>query len=160
MNYTQVELENKTTRELRVICLQKNIPNASKMTKSEIISKIISSQDTVLRSADGPAKETAATVVSTGMPKVVSVSVNATLKDENAPDGMKYSKNVFVSYGAFVGEYPLSGMSIEEGFAVLKDILNINPASTIVLNGKIVKGSEILKSEDKVEFVRPSGQKG
>lgn len=63
-------------------------------------------------------------------------------------------------WGATMGDFEVSGMTVAEVHDLFADVLGIPPGVTVNLNGEEVTGDTRLATGDALEFVRRAGEKG
>ena len=68
---------------------------------------------------------------------------------------------VFAFAGAADGRFPIAGQTVATATSVIRTALNINPATMrTMVNGMEVNSSYVLQPGDRLEFVKPAGDKG
>src|SRR5215210_923760 len=68
---------------------------------------------------------------------------------------------VMVHHGIHRGRFPVAGLSVGEARAALSRLLNLDPASVAVINGRVVGEDETIGADVAlVSFVKPSAVKG
>lgn len=74
-----------------------------------------------------------------------------------APAG---SSAVWVQYGSMSESFDLSGMTVAEARGLLERPYRIAPEAQVTVNGNDPAADQRLRTGDRVEFVRRSGEKG
>jgi hypothetical protein len=79
--------------------------------------------------------------------------------EDGAPGGLP-EFGVQVISGATVQTLGLAGLRISQAREVLRSILQIDPGTPVLVNGREVPETERLQSGDTLEFVHLAGEKG
>lgn len=181
--YTYENLEVMTVAELKGIVKELGVTGYSKSTKYDIIDMILSEQGVEV-TQENLAEKTIAELkdiarnldmkVEKGVTKADLLNrilaVDAGGKDEVHAFGgnIEAAHNmvqggpatITVSCGASGGKFPVIGKTVNAVADFLKEILNIDPTATAMVNGETVKGNFVLGEGDNVEFVKQAGSKG
>ena len=70
------------------------------------------------------------------------------------------TNDVMVIYGASVQPMPLAGLTVEHVRPLVEVILNVDPESPILINGRPGRRDQVIDATDVVEFVHHAGEKG
>ncbi len=132
--YTREELTGKNLKELKAICKNENIVGMSKKKKDVLVETIMQRSKPI---------------------SGVKMSIKAQKNDNN-----QFESKVSVSSGASSGKFSLVNKSISDVASALRDILNIPDINQVLVNGKTVNSSYVVKSKDNIEFIKPDGEKG
>jgi len=144
--YSRSNLEEMTVKELRRLCVDTlAIPGMTKKRKDIVI-------DAILKNA-GPRK-TAKTA------KTAPFSGHSIMNKPYEAFGKKTTTTIQVTCGASTGAFPVEGKTVSEVGEFLREVLNVDKLSTGLINGKEVRGDQVLKNGDSLEFMKPSGRKG
>jgi hypothetical protein len=152
--WTVAALEKHTVSHLRDLCKENNIPGMSKKRKEVIIAALYAKKS---KKRGTPSM----TKVSDDSGEVTAVECNvrSVMTKPGALSG-RISSNVQVSCGASSGEYPVVGKKVGAVAEFLREVLNVPSTPKMLVNGKVVVSSYVLKDTDNVEFMKPSGRKG
>ena len=150
------ELVGKTCAELRELCKKYGIIGMSKARKDDIVEAI---EDFYEDQEDSySAEESNETTVEssdTSSLPYINASVHSFMQEDKS-----YLTLISVSCGAASSNYPVVGRSVGFVKATYREILNVETDNKGVVNGDEVADSYILKSGDRLEFVRKAGVKG
>ncbi len=151
------EMRECTVKELKSICKEEGLTGYSKLTKDEVVAKLIANNRKKTRQSKAsiaPASGSGTTPASKGPLKDMSCEM------ESHKTGSKVETMITVSCGANSGDFPVCGRSVAEVSDFLKDVLNVSSLANGVVNGVKAAGSYILSEGDTLEFVKPAGSKG
>jgi len=152
--YSREELEGMNAKVMKKMAFNKmGLSGLSKSFKSDVIDAIIAHQDS--GAAVAPKKAAAA-----GPIQGIQFSGSSVLSNASAPFGQKTTTTIQVSCGASSGSFPVMGKTVREVGEFLREVLNVDRLSTGLVNGKEVDAGYILKSGDRLEFLKPAGRKG
>lgn len=154
--YTREDLNSMTAKELKKMAFRKmNLGGLSKQSKDIVVDAIIAHQDGGASVAPKKAKAAAS-----GPIQGLNFTGNSVLTNAGASFGHKTTTTIHVSCGASSGSFPVTGKSVREVGEFLREVLNVDRLSTGLVNGKEVDASYVLKSGDRLEFLKPAGRKG
>jgi hypothetical protein len=152
--YTREQLEAKTARELKNLCVYDlHIPGMTKKRKDVII-------DAILELHGRPVTKVSLSKPEKGPMKAIEFTAQSTITKPGAPFGHKTTTTVHVSCGASSGNFPVAGRTVKEIGEFLREVLNVDRLSTGLVNGKTVDGDYVVKPGDNLEFLKPAGKKG
>jgi len=75
-------------------------------------------------------------------------------------DPSMFAAGVTVYCGANTQCLDLKGKTIEEAITILAEVMNIPEGAQIVVDGENMKRDYVLHDGNRLEFIKPSGQKG
>ena len=155
--YTREQLEAKTARELKNLCVYDlKIPGMTKKRKEVVIQAIMEKHGRKSKAKSA----TVAKGASKGPLTSLRFKGQSTLTKPSAPFGSRSTTTVHVSCGASSGDFAVAGRTVKEVGEFLREVLNVDRLSTGLVNGKSVDGSYVIKSGDNLEFLKPAGKKG
>jgi hypothetical protein len=152
--WTVEALEKHTVSHLRDLCKKHNVPGMSKKRK-EVIIEALSAKKSRKRDTASMSRE----VDNSGEVTAVECNVRSVMTKPGSSSG-RISSTIQVSCGASSGEYPVVGKKVGAVAEFLREVLNVPSTPKMLVNGKEVASSYILKDADNVEFMKPSGRKG
>ncbi|MGD2071995.1 MAG: Rho termination factor N-terminal domain-containing protein [Candidatus Thorarchaeota archaeon] len=149
--YTRQELENMNAKEMKKMAFRElGISGVSKSPKAEVIEAILSEQDSG-----------ASATVTTGKPMSgLQAQLTSVMNKPEANFGNRTATTIEVSCGANTGNFPVVGRTVGEVAEYLREVLNVTRMSTGLVDGKEVGNDYVLKEEDRLEFLKPTGKKG
>ncbi len=162
LTFTRDELENMNAKNMKRMAFQKlGLPGLSKKTKSEVMSAILSSQD----SGSKPSGSSKAKAVVSKAPAKkpmggLEAKLTSVLSKPNAKFGHRTATTIEVTCGANTGNFPVAGKRVGEVAEYLREVLNVTRMSTGLVNGKEKGNDYVLKDGDRLEFLKPTGKKG
>ncbi len=139
---------------------QLGLAGLSKKPKDEVIDAILASQDSSAAVAPKKGKKAKKAAKASGPIQGIQFSGNSVLSNPSAPFGQKTTTTIHVSCGASSGSFPVVGKTVREVGEFLREVLNVDRLSTGLVNGKEVDAGYVLKSGDRLEFLKPAGRKG
>lgn len=151
-SFTREQLEAKTSKELKRMCVQElGIAGVTKKDKETVIQAILSKFG-----------GTACAAPSSGVSPMTSMafSGHSVLTKPDAKFGSRTTTTIHVSCGASSGAFPVIGRTVKQVGEFLREVLNVDRLSTGLVNGKEVDGDYVLKQGDNLEFLKPAGKKG
>jgi hypothetical protein len=131
---------------------QLGLSGLSKQPKDAVVDAIIASQDG--GSAVAPKAK------ASGPIQGLNFTGSSVLSNPGAAFGGKTTTTIQVSCGASSGDFPVVGKTVREVGEFLREVLNVDRLSTGLINGKEVDASYVLKSGDRLEFLKSAGRKG
>ena len=152
--WTVAALAKHTVSHLRDLCKQNNVPGMSKKRK-EVIIEALSAKKSRKHGTASMSRE----VNNSGDVTAVECNVRSIMTKPDASTG-RISSTIQVSCGASSGEYPVVGKKVGAIAEFLREVLNVPSTPKMLVNGKQVVSSYVLKETDNVEFMKPSGRKG
>jgi hypothetical protein len=152
--WTIEALEKHTVSHLRDLCRKNNVPGMSKKRKEVVIAALSAKKSKKRGTVSMERKED-----NSGEVTAIECNVRSILTKPNASSG-RIESSVQVSCGASSGEYPVIGKKVGAVAEFLREVLNVPSTPKMLVNGKEVASSYILKDTDNVEFMKPSGRKG
>jgi hypothetical protein len=153
--YTRDQLEAMNAKDLKHMAFHSlGLSGLSKRPKADVVDAVIASQDGG-KAAVAPKKAAASGPISG-----LSFSGQSILTNPGASFGSKTTTTIHVSCGASSGAFPVQGKTVREVGEFLREVLNVDRLSTGLVNGKEVDAGYVLKSGDRLEFLKPSGRKG
>jgi len=159
-NFTRATLSEKTVPELKQIATNMGIDGLRKIRKDDLIDKIMRAQTSAARKAKRvPASDGKTSIKTTkagGKEDGVYSSFSANVK---TPTG-DVKTTIKVSAGAASGNFNVLGKTVGAVAERLREVLNIAPGSTALVNGRAAGSDHVIGAQDKVEYVRPAGRKG
>ncbi|MFC1622382.1 hypothetical protein ACFL1Y_00080 [Patescibacteria group bacterium] len=72
----------------------------------------------------------------------------------------KKANTVKIIFGGNSKTDEIVGKKVSDAKKMFAQILNIPKNAKARVNGVVVKGNQVLKAGDKLEFIKPSGRKG
>jgi len=154
--YNRNQLEAMTSKELKSMAYHYlGLGGLSKKVKADVVDAVIAFQDG--GKAAGVAPKAAK---SSGPLKGLNFTGQSTLSNPSARFGSKTTTTIHVSCGASSGQFPVAGKSVREVGEFLREVLNVDRISTGLVNGKEADAGYILKTGDRLEFLKPAGRKG
>ena len=155
--YSRNQLEAMTSKELKSMALHYlGLGGLSKKVKDDVVDAVIAFQDGGKKAGVAPKKA----AKSSGPIKGLNFSGQSVLTKPDARFGGKTTTTIHVSCGASSGQFPVAGKSVREVGEFLREVLNVDRISTGLVNGKEADAGYILKSGDRLEFLKPAGRKG
>ena len=152
--YSRADLEGMNAKVMKRLAFnQLGLSGLSKQPKSVVIDAIIASQDSTASVAPKRAK-------ASGPIKGIEFTGSSVVSNPSAPFGQRATTTIHVSCGASSGSFPVQGKTVREVGEFLREVLNVDRLSTGLVNGKEVDAGYILKSGDRLEFLKPAGRKG
>ncbi len=152
--YTREDLDSMTAKALKKMAFrQLGISGLSKQSKDVVVDAIIAHQD-------GGASVAPKAKAASGPIKGLNFTGNSVLTNAGASFGHKTTTTIHVSCGASSGSFPVTDKTVREVGEFLREVLNVDRLSTGLVNGKEVDASYVLKSGDRLEFLKPAGRKG
>lgn len=143
---TETELNSKSLTALQRLADELDLPRRASATVADLRSLIRTSPNFQIVAIPTPPTSPMGGIVMGGAQ--VGVGVTA--------EGM-----VYAWAGASGNNFSLAGQSIQQAIPVLQVALNVNPAQMrIMVNGQEVTSSYVLRAGDRLEFVKPAGDKG
>lgn len=153
--YTKEQLEAKTVKELKKMCVDVlGIPGMTKKNKGIIINAILEHYNN-----SDDVKEVEKVEESTEIPEI-NIFVKSHKRPFSNERGNNYSSTIYMTSGVVQGNYHVVGKTIKKALEVVGDILNADIKSTPIVNGNIVGMDYVLKEGDVCEFLKPAGKKG
>jgi hypothetical protein len=144
-----------TSKDLKKMAFhQLGISGMSKQPKDTVIGAILAHQDSSASVAPKAAAK------ASGPMQGLDFTGKSVLTNENASFGHKTTTTIHVSCGASTGSFPVVGKTVREVGEFLREVLNVDRLSTGLVNGKEVDAGYVLKSGDRLEFLKPAGRKG
>lgn len=159
--YSREDLNSMTAKDLKKMAFQQlGIPGLSKQPKDAVVDSIIAYQDRS-SGASVTAKATKkAQAAAVGPIQGLNFTGESVLTNKSAAFGNKTTTTIHVSCGASSGSFPVTGKTVREVGEFLREVLNVDRLSTGLVNGKEADASYVLKSGDRLEFLKPAGRKG
>lgn len=158
--YSREDLNSMTAKDLKRMAFQQlNISGLSKQPKDAVVDSIIAHQDRSGASVTAT-KAPKAQAAAAGPIQGVNFTGESVLTNKSAAFGNKTTTTIHVSCGASSGSFPVTGKTVHEVGEFLREVLNVDRLSTGLVNGKEVDASYVLKSGDRLEFLKPAGRKG
>ena len=153
--YTRADLDSMTAKALKKMAFrQLGISGLSKQPKDTVVDAIIAHQD------GGASLAPKAKATGSGPIQGLNFSGNSVVTNKSASFGQRTTTTIHVSCGASTGSFPVVGKTVREVGEFLREVLNVDRLSTGLVNGKEVDASYVLKSGDRLEFLKPAGRKG
>ena len=153
--YSREDLNGMTAKQLKKMAFrQLGLGGLSKQSKDAVVDAIIAHQD------GGSSVAPKAAAVASGPIQGLQFTGNSVLTNKNASFGQKTTTTIHVSCGASTGSFPVMGKTVREVGEFLREVLNVDRLSTGLVNGKEVDAGYVLKSGDRLEFLKPAGRKG
>lgn len=151
--YTREQLETRTRDNLRRLCTSLNITGMSRSRKDECIEEIL---------ATNPSRPTASIAAKQDKQPISGIEFTARsiMTKPTARFGDKTTTTIHVSSGASSGNFPVAGRTVKEVGEFLREVLNVDRLSTGLVNGNEVDSDYNLVPGDRLEFLKPAGQKG
>jgi len=160
--YSRSNLEEMTVKELRRLCVDTlAIPGMTKKRKDIVIDAILKNagpRKTAKTAQPAPAKTSIKPTP--GPIKELDFSGHSIMNKPYEAFGKKTTTTIQVTCGASTGAFPVEGKTVSEVGEFLREVLNVDKLSTGLINGKEVRGDQVLKNGDSLEFMKPSGRKG
>lgn len=155
--YTREQLESKTREDVRRMCTANGLVGYSKCTKGECVDALVehfgSRTSTRRTAATAPTRSTAPL-------SGVSFTGQSIVTNPSSRPGDRTTTTINVSCGASSGAFPVVGRSVRDVAEFLREALNLDQLSTGLVNGQEVSGTYIMKTGDRLEFLKPAGKKG
>jgi len=152
--YTRADLDSMTAKALKKMAFrQLGIGGLSKQPKDAVVDAIIAHQD-------GGASVAPKAAAASGPLQGINFSGNSVVTNKSAAFGQRTTTTIHVSCGASTGSFPVVGKTVREVGEFLREVLNVDRLSTGLVNGKEVDASYVLKTGDRLEFLKPAGRKG
>ena len=156
--YSRSDLEGMTAKGLKKMAFnQLGLVGLSKKPKDDVVDAILASQDG--GAAISP-KKAARKAKAAGPMTGIQFTGSSVLSNPSAPFGSKTTTTIHVSCGASSGSFPVMGKTVREVGEFLREVLNVDRLSTGLVNGKEADAGYVLKSGDRLEFLKPAGRKG
>lgn len=157
--YTRADLEGMNAKAMKKMAFnQLGLSGLSKKPKDEVINAILASQDG--GAAVAPKTKASKKAKASGPIKGLQFTGSSVISNPSAPFGSKTTTTIHVSCGASSGSFPVQGKTVREVGEFLREVLNVDRLSTGLVNGKEVDAGYVLKSGDRLEFLKPAGRKG
>jgi hypothetical protein len=159
--YTREQLEGMNAKAMKKMAFNTlGLVGLSKQPKAAVIDAILASQDSAAVAPKKAKKKAAAKAAASGPIKGIDFSGHSVMSNPSAPFGQKTTTTIHVSCGASSGSFPVMGKTVREVGEFLREVLNVDRLSTGLVNGKEVSADYVLKSGDRLEFLKPAGRKG
>lgn len=157
-NFTREELEARTSRDLKNMCVYElNLPGLTKKNKDYVIDAILTAYGRAPQASDGASIAPAPR--QGGIAGIEFGGVSVVTRPE-AEVGQRTTTTIHVSCGASSGNFPVVGRTVGQVGEFLREILNVDTLSTGLVNGQEVDVDYVLKQGDILEFLKPAGKKG
>ncbi len=143
-NITRPELESRTVRELRVLCMNEGVTGMSKQRKDVLVNTLITVRDEILNQDV----------------KGLNFNTISTLTKPDAEPGDRTTSAIQVSCGASSEPFPVSGKTVGAVAEFLREVLNIDRFAQGNVNGEVVEDDYVLREGDVLEFIKPASEKG
>lgn len=160
--YTRAQLEGMNAKVMKKMAFNKmGLVGLSKQPKADVVDAILAAQDAPKKKKVAKKKAAVAKKAKGSGPiQGINFSGNSVLSNPSAPFGQKTTTTIHVSCGASSGSFPVVGKTVREVGEFLREVLNVDRLSTGLVNGKEVAADYVLKSGDRLEFLKPAGRKG
>ena len=155
--FTREQLEGMTSKDLKRLCVEElHIPGMTKKPKGVVMDAILSKFGGECQCGESCTCCAANPVDLTG----IEFSGRSVMTNPGGKFGTKTTTTIHVSSGASSGNFPVVGRSVKQVGEFLREVLNLDRLSTGLVNGQEVNADYILKENDRLEFLKPAGQKG
>lgn len=148
--YTREQLEDKTVRELRQMATGMGITGMSKKRKGVVIDAILTDQGTTADIESNQGAQDA----------VTGVEFNAVSKLAKGSGSDRTETWCRISSGATSKQFNVAGYTISSVMEFMKEVFNVDSASSPLVNGKEVNSDYVIQGGDNIEFIKKAGNKG
>jgi hypothetical protein len=160
-NFTREELEAKTAKELKRMCVYElDLPGLTKKAKDIVVDAILLKQEEEAEAAPAEIAPAAPEAPASAPLSGVGFTGHSVITKPDAEFGGRASTTIQVSCGASSGAFPVVGRTVKEVGEFLREVLNVDRLSTGLVNGNEVDGDYVLTQNDTLEFLKPAGKKG
>ena len=158
--FSREELEAKTDKELKRMCVYElDLPGLTKKRKDVVIDAIMETygaNSAAAIAAAGPEGEMDAPEIEDQFAGTFTSVIDKPEEDF----GKRNTTTIRVSSGAAAGDFSVAGRTVGEVRDLLAEVLNVDPMSKGIVNGKNVEDDYAIQIDDNVEFLKPAGKKG